>query len=159
MLVERENEIAEKLRMIFGGKLIEIKTPRKRRIFARVEAGSFKETLPRLIDDVKLTHLVTITGADVGQEIELLYHFTHGGSTVVTVGFKIPKDGPVVKTITDLVPGAVLYEREIHEMLGVDFEGHPNMMPLVLPEEWPAGVYPLRKDRKFEELRKIGDKK
>lgn len=159
MLMERENEIAEKLRMIFGGNLIEIKTPRKRRVFARVEAGSFKDALPRLIDEVKLTHLVTITGTDVGQEIELLYHFTHEGSAVVTVGYKIPKDGLTVKTVTDLVPGAVLYEREIHEMLGVNFEGHPNMMPLILPEEWPEGVYPLRKDRKFEELRKIGDKK
>lgn len=157
--MERENEITKNLQLIFGNKLIEIKNPRMRRIFARVEAGSFKEALPRLINDVKLNHLVTITGTDLGQEIELLYHFTRDGSTVVTVGFKISKDSPTVKTITDLVPGAVLYEREIHEMLGVNFEGHPNLAPLILPEEWPEGIYPLRKDRKFEELREIGSKK
>lgn len=156
--MERESEIIKKLQLIFGEKLIEVKNPRRRRVYARVEGGSFKPALPSLINDVKLNHLVTITGTDLGQEIELLYHFTNDGSTVVTVGFKIAKDSPTVKTITDLVPGAVLYEREIHEMLGVDFEGHPSLTPLILPEEWPEGVYPLRKDRKFEELREIGSK-
>jgi membrane-bound hydrogenase subunit beta len=157
--MERESEIIKSLQLIFGNKLIEIKNPRIRRIFARVEVGSFKEALPRVINDVKLNHLVTITGIDLGQEIELLYHFTRDGSIVITVGFKIPKGNPTVKTITDLVPAAVLYEREIHELLGVNFEGHPNLAPLILPEEWPEGIYPLRKDQNFEELREIGSKK
>jgi len=157
--MEQENEIVKMLQQVFGVKLLEIKTPRARRVFARVEAGSFKEALPRLLSDVKLDHLMTITGVDLGQDIELLYHFARDGKVAVTVGFKVSKENPTVKTVVDLVPGAVLYEREIHEMLGVNFDGHPGMMPLILPEEWPEGVYPLRKDKKFEELRGIGSKK
>lgn len=157
--MEQENEVTKSLQQIFGKNLVEVKTPRARRVFARVEAGSFKKALPLLLSDTKLGHLMTITGVDLGQDIELLYHFTRDGRTAVTVGFKVSKDNPSVETIVDLVPGAVLYEREVHEMLGVDFEGHLGMMPLILPEEWPEGVYPLRKDRKFEELREIGSKK
>lgn len=153
--MDQTNETVENLKTVLGEKLTEIKSPRKRRIFARVEKDSFREALTHLISDMKITHLSTITGTDLGQEIELLYHFAHKGSIEVTIGFRIPKDNPTVRTITDLIPGAVLYEREIHEMLGVNFEGHPNLSPLILPEEWPEGVYPLRKECKFEELREI----
>jgi len=157
--MEQENEIVKGLQLVFGKNLLEVKTPRARRVFARVEAESFKEVLPRLLSDVKLDHLMTITGVDLGQDIELLYHFTRGGKTAVTIGLKVSKENPIVKSIVDLVPAAVLYEREIHEVLGVNFDGHPGMMPLILPEDWPEGVYPLRKDKKFEELREIGSKK
>jgi membrane-bound hydrogenase subunit beta len=154
--VEQTNEVAEKLKTLFEENLVEIKSSRKRRIFVRIKKDSFKEALQQLVKDMKITHLSTITGTDIGQGIELLYHFAYDGSIEVTVGFTIPKDNLNVPTATGLIPGAVLYERELHEVLGVSFEGHPNLSPLVLPEGWPEGVYPLRKDRKFEELRQIG---
>lgn len=156
--MERTNEIAEKLKTILKESLIEIKSPRKRRIVARIKKDSFREAFKRIVKDMKITHLSTITGIDLGQGIELLYHLAYEDSIEVTLGFTIPKDDPRVPTVTDLVPGAVLYEREIHEVLGVNFEGHPNLTPLLLPEGWPEGVYPLRKDSKFEDLRKIGSR-
>jgi membrane-bound hydrogenase subunit beta len=157
--MDQTGEIVNELQTFLGKNLIELKSPRARRIFARVEKDSFRDTLTHLIKDMNITQLSTITGTDLGQEIELLYHFAGKGSIVVTIGIKVPKDSPTVRTITDLVPGAVLYEREIHEVLGVDFEGHPNLLPLILPEGWPQGVYPLRKEQKFEELRKIESRK
>jgi membrane-bound hydrogenase subunit beta len=155
MRLEQTDEVVKNVRAILGKRIIEIKSPRKRRVFVRVEKSSFREALKQLIDELKIMHLSTITGIDLGQEIELLYHVSYKGSTEVTIGFKMPKDNPVAHTITDLIPGAVLYEREVHEVLGVDFEGHPNLQPLILPEKWPHGVYPLRKERKFEELREM----
>jgi NADH-quinone oxidoreductase subunit C len=41
------------------------------------------------------------------------------------------------------------HEREAHEMFGIEFEGHENMIPLLLPPDWKGG-YPLRKDFKGE---------
>lgn len=124
----------------------------------RVKEDSFKEASQKIMKDAKITHLSTITGIDIGQGIELLYHFAYEDSIEITVGFTIQKDNLSVPTVTDIIPGAVLYERELHEVLGVDFKGHPDQSHLVLPEGWPEGVYPLRKDSKFEELRKIGSK-
>jgi NADH-quinone oxidoreductase subunit D len=45
-----------------------------------------------------------------------------------------------------LLPGASFHEREVADLFGVTFEGHPNPGRLVLPDDWPSGLYPLRKD-------------
>ncbi len=55
-----------------------------------------------------------------------------------------------VKSITPVIPGANWAEREIRDILGVEFEGHPDPRRLVLPDDWPEGVYPLRKDFKHD---------
>jgi len=48
-------------------------------------------------------------------------------------------------TATAFTDGALWIEREMHELLGVNFPGHPNLKKLLLPDDWPDGVYPLRK--------------
>ena len=55
-----------------------------------------------------------------------------------------PRENPALDTIVDLFPGAAWHERETHEMFGVDFRGHPNLTPLLLPPEFEG--HPLRKD-------------
>jgi len=57
-----------------------------------------------------------------------------------------PEDRPSVPSITPVLRGAEWAEREAHDMVGVTFENHPNLERLILPEDWPDGVYPLRKD-------------
>ncbi len=116
---------------------------------------SFKKFLSRLIEDLELRHLSTITGVDLGQEMELLYHFAYKYSVEISIGVRVPKSPPKAPTITDLIPGAIFYEQEIHDLLGIEFEGHPNMGPLILPEGWPEGVYPLRKEYTVQELNRI----
>lgn len=153
--MEKTSNVTEKLKSTLKDRIIEIKTPRERRIFVRVKKDAFRESLEYMINDLEFKHISTITGVDLGTEIELLYHMVRDDSIVASLGFGIPKENPTTRTITDIVPSAVLYEREVHELLGVSFEGHPNLIPLVLPEGWPQDVYPLRKDRKFDELRKI----
>ena len=53
-----------------------------------------------------------------------------------------------VPTICGVIPSATLYERELMELLGVNVVGTPDTSRLVLPEDWPDGVYPLRKSFK-----------
>jgi Ni,Fe-hydrogenase III component G len=153
--LEKTSEISDRLKEHLKDNIVEMKNPRESRIFLRVKKEAFRETLEYVVGNLGFKHLSTITGVDLGTEIELLYHMVLNDAIVLTLGFSVPKEKPTTRTITDLVPSAVLYEREVHEMLGVDFEGHPNLIPLVLPEGWPQDVYPLRKDRQFEELRKI----
>jgi NADH-quinone oxidoreductase subunit C len=54
------------------------------------------------------------------------------------------KDNPEVDSITPLFPGAEWIEREMWEMLGIKFKGHPNLKRLLLSDDWPEGKYPLR---------------
>jgi len=58
---------------------------------------------------------------------------------------------PVIPSITPDIPGAAWAEREIRDMIGVVPIGHPDPRRLVLPDDWPEGVYPLRKDFAFDE--------
>jgi NADH-quinone oxidoreductase subunit C len=57
---------------------------------------------------------------------------------------RVPNDAATLATIVDIYPGAAWHERETHEMFGVDFPGHPNLAPLLLPPEFEG--HPLRKD-------------
>ena len=79
-----------------------------------------------------------------GGAIEVLYHFCEGAA-VVTLRVKVPYETTRVPDICGLVPYATLYQRELAEMLGVTIEGAPVTEHLLLPDSWPAGVFPLRK--------------
>ncbi|MCR4395595.1 MAG: NADH-quinone oxidoreductase subunit C [Candidatus Saccharicenans sp.] len=57
-----------------------------------------------------------------------------------------PGNNPEFDSITPVVPGAGWSEREYHDLLGLNFKGHPNPKRLVLSDDWPEGIYPLRQD-------------
>jgi NADH-quinone oxidoreductase subunit C len=103
------------------------------------------------------THLITITCIDHGNELELCYHLSNG-PFIITVRTKLPYSQLIITTLTDLAPGASLYEREIHDLFGVIFEGHPNLAPLLLPDNWPKNVHPLRKEWTLEQIQSAVDK-
>lgn len=156
--MEREHEIIEKLQQFLKEDMLESSVPRDRRIFVNIKREALEKAIGFLVNDLEFKHLSTITGSDLGETLELIYHLANKGSIELSLRITIPESKAVVPTITDSIPGAVLYEREVHEMLGVMFEGHPDLLPLILPEGWPQNVYPLRKEEKFEDLRKIGSK-
>ncbi len=85
------------------------------------------------------------TGFGYGGSIEVLYHFCDGAA-VVTLRVQLPYQYPVVPSICKIIPSATLFERELIEMFGVNVVNTPNIEHLLLPDDWPAGVYPLRKE-------------
>jgi len=98
-------------------------------------------------------HLTSITGLDLGVdagEIEVLYHFRRQAA-VLGLRVRTPRDAASVASIWDILPSASFMEREMSEMLGVDVVGMPPHGRLFLADDWPDGVYPLRKDFSPEE--------
>jgi Ni,Fe-hydrogenase III large subunit/Ni,Fe-hydrogenase III component G len=61
----------------------------------------------------------------------------------------IPEDDLRVDSITPVVPGADWAEREFQDAVGVHPEGHPDPRRLLLPDDWPEGVHPLRRDFQY----------
>ena len=103
-------------------------------------------------------YLATITGVDLGVEagqFEVLYHFV-SGANIVTLRVRTPRDGAVVPTLYNLIPSVTFYERELMEMFGITVEGTPNTDRLFLPDDWPEGIYPLRKDFNMADLNTAG---
>lgn len=73
--------------------------------------------------------------------------FDGGTETVTLLKALLPEDGLLeFPSLTPLIPAAAWYEREISDLFGLTPVGHPYLKPLVLHENWPSGVHPLRKD-------------
>ncbi len=101
-----------------------------------------------LVEQFDVPHLSTITGDDTGEGVALLYHFW--AESGITLRALLPYDVLRIPTLTDLIPGAAFYEREVWELLGVTFEGHPDPEPLLMPDDWEGG-HLLRKDEQTKE--------
>ena len=135
----------------------EISTPRVRRMSMTINKTDFRKSIKKLVDSEGFQHLSAITGIDVGPKIELIYHLTRE-NLVLSLKVKTSKKNPVLPSIVNLIPGAVLYEREVHELLGVTFEGNLDLSPLLLPDGWPSDVYPMRKEWPPQAIQKAMEK-
>jgi NADH-quinone oxidoreductase subunit C len=91
--------------------------------------------------------LDALTGVDwmAAQELEVVYDYFHPVEPLrVAVRCRIPRGRPELPTISAVYPGANWHEREAHDFYGIRFLGHPQLTPLLLPED--ADYHPLRKD-------------
>jgi NADH:ubiquinone oxidoreductase subunit C len=118
-----------------------------------------RKDIPRVLrtakDDTKLDLkylrcLLGVDHEDAGLEvIYQLYSFTH--SHGVTIKTRLPQDDPRVASAASVWQGADWLERETAEMFGIVFEGHPNPVPLLLPDDM-TDHHPLRKDNPFAQV-------
>ena len=119
-------------------------------IWIRFDRDLLKPAIKKLMD-IRFPHFAVIAGNDLGDEIELLYilsvfYGTKFGEYMVTLAIRLKKTDLTVPTITDLIPGALLSEREKQEFFGITVTGIPDGRRLFLPDDFPQGVYPWRKD-------------
>ena len=119
-------------------------------IWMQVSNSVFKDTIIHLCD-LQFPHMAVASGNDLGKTIEIIYHFTVNYGTRLkeinlNISVEVPKSKPEIDTICDLIPGALITEREKMEMLGVKIKGIPNDKRCFLPDDIPEGVYPWRRD-------------
>lgn len=87
----------------------------------------------------------------LGDGFRVDHIFSHDlRKTWVVLRTHVPADAPSVPSITPLVPAAGWAEREFQDLLGIRAEGHPDPRRLVLPDDWPEGLHPLRRDVPYD---------
>ena len=119
-------------------------------IWLKIDRSAFKDIIKHLLA-LQFPHLSVISGNDLGPTIELIYSFTinYGkrmNETVLNLSVELPKSNPEIETICDYIPGALIGEREKQEFLGVKIIGIPDNRRLFLPDDFPEGVFPWRRD-------------
>ncbi len=116
----------------------------------RVYIGIKKESLVKMATYLykeQSARFNIATGVDTREIMEILYHFTFEDlNLLISLRVKLDKSNLEIDSLTSLLEGANWIEREMHELLGIQFKGHPDLRRLLLPDDWPEGVYPLRSD-------------
>jgi NADH-quinone oxidoreductase subunit C len=124
-------------------------------VILTIDRGDVLRVLRAARDDQRLDfkYLRCLSGVDQMEDgLEVVYHlysYTHKNN--VTVKTRLPQDDARVPSATSIWKGADWHEREAGEMFGILFEGHPNPVPLLLPEDM-TDHHPLRKDNPLAEI-------
>ncbi len=98
--------------------------------------------------DLAFTYLSDVTGVDrfpIEPRFELNYHLLSiSRRDILRLRVSLPGDAPTIPSVVPVWPTANWHEREIFDLFGIRFEGHPNLRRMLLPDDWEG--YPLRKD-------------
>jgi NADH-quinone oxidoreductase subunit C len=110
-----------------------------------------------LVNDraLQFTFLSDITAVDkfpLEPRFELNYHLLSlEYRKRIRLKVRIPGDDPVIDSVTSIWPAANWHEREAFDLMGIRFEGHPDLTRILMPDDWEG--YPLRKDYPVEGYR------
>ena len=158
-LPEFEKAIADKIVEKFGEKA-QVAFVKPDRVRINVSKENIHDVAEFIRDELNFDHAESVSGVDYPQdkEIEVIYHL--GSYTEPSLSSQIlalatratREENPIpgndatrLPTLRDIFYSVEFYEREVFEMLGVYFDGHPDNRRLLLPEDW-ADLPPLRKD-------------
>jgi NADH-quinone oxidoreductase subunit C len=140
-------EIARRLQARFGDDVLEASDALDQAV-VRVTPERYRDLIGSLRDDDEFAcdFLDFVSAVDLGEEgfdlvVEL---YSTSRRHQVRVKVRTGREDPEVPTISDLYPGANWHERETWELFGIRFEGHPQLVKLLLPEQFEG--HPLRKD-------------
>ena len=130
-------------------KLLAFEQPLDNRIYISCEAENAYALNKFLFEDIG-ARFVMATGIDSDDCFEILYHYSYDqtGCVITVKAFIRDRQQPQIESITPFLPAAEWIEREIHDILGIGFKNHPNLRRLILADDWPEGVYPMRKEIK-----------
>lgn len=145
----KREEILKELQDKFKDDIVSLLDKSRKRVYIEIKPESIT-SLARYIFRSLGARFSIASGVDCRHHIEILYHFIlEEINLMVSLRVKLDKKKKIeIDSIAPLFEAANWIEREMREILGIDFKGHPDMRKLLLPDEWPEGLYPLRRDYK-----------
>lgn len=151
-------EILQALKEKFPEEVTGVYEKSAKRVYVEIKPSAIVEMAQFLFKEIGARFNIA-SGVDARNHMEILYHFTEEDiDLVISLRVHLPKTKLEIDSLTPVFTAAQWIEREMHELLGINFLGHPELKPLLLPEDWPEGVYPLRKDYKEWDPNAIRDR-
>ena len=158
MTWERLKEVLDKVSKEFGG-YVESSSFKEGKIAKLVVKAEKLVEVAEYLKGQGFDHVKAVTGIDLvklrkggGNLIEVSYQLGSYSveelrDSILNLSVKIDRDSPNSPSLYKVWPSVEYHEREVYEMLGVSFQGHPDLRRLLLPEYW-MDIPPLRKDYK-----------
>jgi membrane-bound hydrogenase subunit beta len=154
------DEIVESYKKMFKEKIFEARVEKYIRglknnefyhIWFKIDRSIYKDAVKHLFTFTEYPHFAVSSGYDIGNNVELVHHFSlyHGKKLQeINLNFTVtlPKNDLTIDTISDLIPGALIAEREKQEMLGIKVIGIPMDKRVFISEDFPEDMYPWRRD-------------
>ncbi len=145
------DEMVQAIRSQFGEA---VKASEVKGVEARMDINREKsyELLARL-KEMGFGYLNCVSSVDwiASGELEAVYNLSSlKEPTKVLVRVRVPREDPVIRSVVSLWSTADWHEREAYDLMGIRFEGHPDLRRILTSEDWVG--YPLRKDYRDERL-------
>ncbi|MCK4644358.1 NADH-quinone oxidoreductase subunit C [bacterium] len=138
-----------KVKDILQGKIIKWEEKSSKRHYIEIDKKDLRSAAELLFRKLELRFCIA-TGLDNVKNMEVLYHFSDDKTGVVySLRVFTDRDKGKIPSIADIIKGATWIEREMRELLGIEFTGAADTSRLLLDPTWPEGVYPLRKDYEY----------
>ena len=146
-------EIADSLKAKFADAILEIKLDGVIDPYARVSPEKVRDIATFMRDDEKLAfdYLMCLSGVDyTGGKFGVVYHLSSmKWNHKFTLKVEVGSDDPHIQSVESVWKTAGWHEREAYDMIGIVFDGHPDLRRILLPDDWEG--FPLRKDYQVSE--------
>jgi NADH-quinone oxidoreductase subunit C len=141
------DEILEKIKAAAGDELIEVAEFRGDQTYV-LKPSALLRVAEYARSELAFDLIIDVLGVDMyrpDQRFEVVYIvYSIARKAYLQLKVRIDEDHPEVPSVTGVWPGANWHEREVYDMFGIHFTGHPDLRRLYMPEEFE--YYPLRKD-------------
>ena len=146
-------DLIKTLQEKFGKEIQGVKEPVKGKIYITIPKTAIVKIADYIFNELKGRFVISV-GTDtrsISNDYTITYIFSlDKEKTFVSFQAHVENDVLTIDSITPTIPGANWAEREVHDMVGIHPKGHPDPRRLVLADDWPDGVYPLRKDFPYD---------
>jgi NADH:ubiquinone oxidoreductase subunit C len=136
----------ESIKEKFGSGIIQVAVRNDRRVTLVVNKERIVDIADYLFRECGWRFVIA-SALESREGIEILYHFSQDVSgTILNLKVILEKEKPQIESLTCIFEASNWIEREMHEILGIQFLHHPNLEKLISEGNWAEGVYPFRKE-------------
>ena len=140
-----EAQVLADLKRQFGARLLEARVIRPQLAEIAIDRADLLAVCRFLQGTAGFEHLGCVSAVDWKDHFESVYHVeNYATGCVVQVNARIPHDDPTIASVCSIWNAANYHEREAWDLMGIVYQGHPNLTRILLPEDFK--FHPLRKD-------------
>jgi NADH-quinone oxidoreductase subunit C len=138
--------IIEKFKEKFNSEILEIAVRNQKRIIITVKPGSITRVAEYLYKTAEFRFIIA-SALHTKKGFEIHYHFSKDSiGLILNIHVILNAYNPEIESLSKMFNASNWIEREMHEILGINFLNHPNQEKLISEGNWAEGIYPYRKN-------------